>query len=182
MSADLHFTPIATFSGLRGVPLIALSRNWLYPALTIGADSLTIRVVRRHRLAFRDIRKVGFGWLLAWQLTIIPERGWRSFSANSPAAACALKALRLRGVALDGAAIDFPGGGPLTPTNTGVSTPRGAFYKLRWPAFCPGILEGKDLMNLNTPQVAKLFRSFSRTRSLTRWSNMRTTHWVITIR
>lgn len=110
MSADLHFTPIATFSGLRGVPLIALSRNSLYPTLTIGADSLTIRVVRRHRLALRDIRKVGFGWRLAHQLTIIPERGWRSFSANflsARAAACALEALRLRGVALDGAAIDF---------------------------------------------------------------------------
>jgi len=110
MPADLHFTPNATFSGLRGVPLIALSRNSLYPTLTIGADSLTIRVVRRHRLAFREIRKVGVGWRLAWQLIIIPERGWRSFSANflsARAAARALEALRLRGVALDGAATDF---------------------------------------------------------------------------
>jgi hypothetical protein len=110
MIADQHFTPIATFSGLRGVPLLALSRNSLYPALTVGADSLTIRVVRRHRLAFRDIRQVGISRRLAHQLTIIPERGWRSFSANflfAQEAAHALEALQKRGVVLDSAAIDF---------------------------------------------------------------------------
>lgn len=110
MTAELHFTPNATFSGLRGVPLIALTRNSLYPALTIGDDSLTIRVVRRHRLALRDIRQVGFSRPLACQLTIVPERGWRSFSANflsAREAARALEALQLRGAALDAAAIDF---------------------------------------------------------------------------
>jgi hypothetical protein len=110
MTADLHFTPNATFSGLRGVPLVALSRNSLYPALTIGADGLMIRVVRRHRLAFREIREVGFSRRLAHQLTIVPERGWRTFSANflsGREAMRALETLRQRGVALDSAATDL---------------------------------------------------------------------------
>ena len=110
MTEDLHFTPNATFSGLRGVPLVALSRNSLFPALTIGADSVTIRVIRRHRLPFRDIREVRVRWRLAYQLTIVPERGWRTFSANflsRSEAARAVEALKQRGVALDAAATDL---------------------------------------------------------------------------
>ena len=46
MPADLHFTPNATFSGLRGVPLIALSRNSLYPTLTIVLVYVGVSVQR----------------------------------------------------------------------------------------------------------------------------------------
>jgi len=37
---------------LRGLSLVALSRNSLYPDLVIGFDSVTIRVICRHRLLF----------------------------------------------------------------------------------------------------------------------------------
>lgn len=110
MTGDLHFTPAATFSGLRGVPLIALSRNSLYPALVIGPDSMTIRVIRRHRLAFSDIREIGVSWRLAHQLTIVPKRGLRTFSANFLSkrdVTRAVETLRQRGVALDAAAADL---------------------------------------------------------------------------
>lgn len=110
MTGDLHFTPNATFSALRGVPLLALTRNSLYPELTIGADSLTIRVIRRHRLPFSAIREVGVRWRLAYQLTIVPERGLRTFVANflsREVAARVVAALAQRGVALDAA--DFLG-------------------------------------------------------------------------
>lgn len=110
MTGDLHFTPNATFSALRGVPLLAVTRNSLYPELTIGTDSLTIRVIRRHRLPFSAIREVGVRWRLAYQLTIVPERGLRTFVANflsREVAARVVAALAQRGVALDAA--DFLG-------------------------------------------------------------------------
>ena len=107
MIEDLHFSPIATFSGLRGVPLVALSRNSLFPNFVIGSDSVTIRVIRRHRLPFSDIREVAVRWRLAHQLTLVPKRGLRTFSANFTAKADivrAVRALEQRGVALDAAA------------------------------------------------------------------------------
>jgi hypothetical protein len=110
MTAGLHFTPNATFSGLRGVPLIALSRNSLYPELIVGADGVTIRVIRRHRLPFHDIRRIEVRWRLAYQLTIVPERGLRTFSANFLSrrdARHAVETLQQRGVALDAAAADL---------------------------------------------------------------------------
>jgi hypothetical protein len=110
MIADLHFTPIATFSSLRGVPVVALTRNSLYPELIIGADSVTIRVIRRHRLPFSEIREVEMRWRFAHQLIIVPARSLRVFSANflyRRDAVRALDALRQRGVALDAAAVDF---------------------------------------------------------------------------
>jgi hypothetical protein len=104
MTRDLHFTPAATFSGLRGVPLLALSHNSLCPSLVVGPDSVTIRVIRRHRLPFSDLREVRVRWRLAHQLTFMPKHGLRTFSAHFLSkgdAVRALKALKERGVALD---------------------------------------------------------------------------------
>lgn len=106
----MYLTPAATFIGLRGVPLVALSRNSLYPALVIGSESVTIRVLRRHRLAFGEIREVGVVWRLAHQLTIMPKRGLRIFSANflsGKDVTRAVEALKQRGVALDAAAANL---------------------------------------------------------------------------
>jgi hypothetical protein len=110
MSADLHFSPIATFSGLRNVPLFALSRNSINPAFAVGDDGVTIRVVRRHHLPFSEIRRVSVRWRLAYQVTIVPKRGLRTFSANFISKADAIRAaalLRQRGVALDAATVDL---------------------------------------------------------------------------
>ncbi len=106
MIEDLHFNPIATFSGLRGLPIVALSRNSLYPNMIIGSDGVTIRVIRRHRLLFSEIQEVTMRWRLAHQLTIVPKRGLRTFSANFISRAEAVRAvtaLQQRGVALDAA-------------------------------------------------------------------------------
>ncbi len=110
MTTDLHFSPIATFSGLRNVPLFALSRNSIHPVFAVGDDGVTIRVVRRHHLPFSEIRKVSVRWRLAYQVTIVPKRGFRTFSANFISKAEAIRAaalLRQRGVALDPATDDL---------------------------------------------------------------------------
>jgi len=110
MAGNLYLTPAATFVGLRGVPLIALARNSLYPALVIGSESVTIRVLRRHRLALGDIRAVSVAWRLAHQLTIVPKRGLRIFSANFLSrkdVTRAVEALKQHGVALDASAADL---------------------------------------------------------------------------
>lgn len=123
MTEDLHFHPIATFSGLRGVPLVALSRNSLYPALVIGADGVTIRVIRRHHLLFIDIREATVRWRLAHQLTIVPKRGLRTFSANFAAkddVVRAVTALKQRGVTLDAAAADLLRADASPPMNGGL--------------------------------------------------------------
>lgn len=104
MTENLHFTPIATFSGLSGMPFIALSRNSLYPLLIVGSESVTIRVIRRHRILFSDIREITLRWRLAYQLTIVPERGLRTFSAtflSKESAMRTVEALKQRGVTLD---------------------------------------------------------------------------------
>ncbi len=123
MSEDRHFSPVATFSGLRGVPLVALSRNSLYPSLIVGSDSVTIRVVRRHRLPFGDIREVTVRWRLAHQLTLVPKRGLRTFSANFIAKediVHAVRALEQRGVALDAAAAGLLKTDATPPINGGL--------------------------------------------------------------
>lgn len=74
--------PAATFRGLRHVPLIALSHNSLYPSLDIGADGVTLRVIRRHRLRFDEIEVVDLRWRLAHQVTIIPKKGPWTFCAS----------------------------------------------------------------------------------------------------
>ncbi len=98
--------PIATFSGLKRVPLLALSHNALFPALVIGREALMIRVLRRHVLAFHELeavtcRRGNRG------LTFVPKRGIRTFSASfggRDAALRALRKLRDAGAPLDGEA------------------------------------------------------------------------------
>ncbi len=123
MIEDLHFSPIATFSGLRGVPHVALSRNSLYPDLVVGSDSVTIRVIRRQRLLFSDIREVAVRWRLAHQLTFVPRRGLRTFSANFMSREDLVRAVRTleqRGVALDAAAAALLNADATPPINGGL--------------------------------------------------------------
>lgn len=82
MPSDLTIRPVATFRGLRHVPLIALSHNSLSPSLEIGADGVTLRIIRRHHLRFEDIEAIDLRWRLAHQLTFIPRKGLWTFSAN----------------------------------------------------------------------------------------------------
>jgi len=101
---DLSFIPIATFSVLRGLPLVALSRNSLYPAVIVGRDSLIVRVIRRHRLHFDDIGEIRLSRPLTYQLTITPRRGFRAFSANflrREEAVRVVEALKSRGLKSD---------------------------------------------------------------------------------
>lgn len=82
MTSDLTVRPVATFRGLRHVPLVALSHNSLFPSLEIGADGVALRIIRRHRLRFEDIEAVDLRWRLAHQITFIPRKGPWTFSAN----------------------------------------------------------------------------------------------------
>lgn len=77
-----QFYPSATFRGLRHVPFIAISRNSLYPALEMDEDTICIQVVRRHALPLSEIAKVHVGWLLGYQVTLIPRNGPWTFTAN----------------------------------------------------------------------------------------------------
>jgi hypothetical protein len=106
----LRFRPVATFSGLRNVPLVATSFNSLYPSLTVKPGGLTIVVVRTHDFAFDEIETIEAAWRFGHMVTIVPKEGWRTFSANfygRPAAAKALAALRDRGAPLSAAALDW---------------------------------------------------------------------------
>ena len=94
-----------------------------YPSLIVGSDSVTIRVVRRHRLPFGDIREVTVRWRLAHQLTLVPKRGLRTFSANFIAKediVHAVRALEQRGVALDAAAAGLLKTDATPPINGGL--------------------------------------------------------------
>lgn len=82
MASDLTVRPIATFRGLRHVPLVALSHNSLFPSLEIGAGGVTLRIIRRHHLRFEDIEAVDLSRRLAHQITLIPRKGPWTFSAN----------------------------------------------------------------------------------------------------
>ena len=65
---------MATFRGLRQAPLIAVSRNSLFPSLDIGDGELAIRVIGRRGLAFAEIEEVDLRPRLAHQVTIIPRK------------------------------------------------------------------------------------------------------------
>lgn len=107
MPRDLHFRPLATFSGLRGVPLIALSHNSIFPSLTIRPQGVTIRVIRLHELRFDELDSVTLKWRLGHLVTFVPRSGLRTFSANfygRQAAAAALAALHHWNAPLDAAA------------------------------------------------------------------------------
>lgn len=77
-----QFTPLATFRCLRHMPLIALTRNSLYPALEVDETTVVIRVIRRHALALADLAEVDVRWRLAHQVTLVPRKGAFAFSAN----------------------------------------------------------------------------------------------------
>lgn len=105
-----QFHPVATFCGLRYVPLVALSRNSLYPALHMDASTITIRVIRRHVLAIADLAAVDVRRRLAHQVTLVPRKGPWTFSANFLDKAAALSlvtALDERGVTMTPQAQDF---------------------------------------------------------------------------
>lgn len=103
MTMARQFQPSATFRGLRHVPLVALSRNSLYPALHMDGASVVIRVIRRHALAIDDLAAVDVRWRLAHQVTLVPRKGPWTFSANffdRVAAFSFLAALEERGAPL----------------------------------------------------------------------------------
>ncbi len=49
---------LATFTGLRGLPWIALASNNLNPVFSIERQQLVFRVIRRHRRAYADLLEV----------------------------------------------------------------------------------------------------------------------------
>ncbi|MDP2358168.1 MAG: hypothetical protein Q8M31_19190 [Beijerinckiaceae bacterium] len=100
---DQRFRPLATFSGLRQVPLIATSHNSIYPSLTVTFEGVTLVVVRAHRFAWSEIEAINARWLFGHMITIVPKGGWRTFSATfygRPAAANAVRALQAAGAPL----------------------------------------------------------------------------------
>ncbi|MGJ7558415.1 hypothetical protein ACSFBI_30880 [Variovorax sp. RB3P1] len=50
--------PLATFTGLRGLPWIALASNSLNPIFRIESEQLVFRVIRRRQRPCTDIREV----------------------------------------------------------------------------------------------------------------------------
>ena len=78
---EFTIRPLATFSGLRGVPIMATSHNSLFPSLSIGADGIVIRVIRWHRFAVDEVESISMRKLLGYQLTFVPRAGIRTFTA-----------------------------------------------------------------------------------------------------
>jgi hypothetical protein len=72
--------PLATFSGLRGVPILATSHNSLFPSLSIGPEGLVIRVIRWHRFAADEIEAISLRKFLGYQITFVPRTGIRTFT------------------------------------------------------------------------------------------------------
>ncbi len=104
---ELHFTPMATFTGLTRVPFVALSHNSLFPSLTVGSESVTIRVVRRRELRFDALATIRTRWLLGQIVDFVPRQGVRSTGAvfRKPEAVKVLAALHARGAPLDASAL-----------------------------------------------------------------------------
>ena len=86
MQDDWETRPLATFSGLRGVPLLSLSYNSLFPSLRIQKQGIAIRVIRWHDFAYADIERIEAQRRLGQLLTFVPRRGVRTFSVNFPRA------------------------------------------------------------------------------------------------
>lgn len=106
----LQFHPSATFRGLRHVPLLAVSRNSLYPALEMDEDAIVIQVIRRHALLLSEIATVDVRWRLAHQVTLVPLSGPWTFNANffdKAGAVAVLKVLGERRVPLTAEARSF---------------------------------------------------------------------------
>ena len=110
--AGVALTPMATFSGLRRLPWVALSHNSLFPGLVIGPEAVTIRVLRRHVLAYEDLARIYLGQGLGYRLTFEPKRGWRDFTASfvgRDMAAATITALMDCGAPVDPLARDLIG-------------------------------------------------------------------------
>jgi len=106
--ADVSLTPLATFSSLQRLPLVALSHNSLFPSLVIGPQAATIRVLRRHVLAYDDLAPIRLTHRLGYRLTFAPRQGWRAFTASFASreeVARALAALVDFGAPVDGEAL-----------------------------------------------------------------------------
>ncbi len=61
--SDQRFRPMATFSGIRRIPLLALTHNSLYPSVTVQATGAAIVVVRTHVFTFDEIEAIEARWL-----------------------------------------------------------------------------------------------------------------------
>lgn len=99
--------PMVTFSGLRGVPLLALSHNALLPALTIGPVGVVLRVIRKHEFHYDEIETIALTRMLGFQVTFVPRVGLRTFTAGFAGEAAVvpvLVALQCHGAPLDRAA------------------------------------------------------------------------------
>ena len=48
----------AAFSGLKGMPLVALSHNSIAPLLRLSADSIEFRVIIQRKKSYMDIERV----------------------------------------------------------------------------------------------------------------------------
>lgn len=122
MSNALHVRPLATFCGVRHVPLLAVSRNSLFPFLVIQSNGLRIRVVSAHDLKFDEIECITLRKRLSHQLTIVPRRGWWTYSANllADSAAQAVAALHQYAAPLSADAIEFLRQNTRVPVNGGL--------------------------------------------------------------
>lgn len=87
--------PMATFSGLRGVPLLATSHNALFPSLRILPHGISIRVIRRHDFTYDEIAAIDAAWRLGWQITFTPRSGLRDFTAAFAGRAAAAQAVAM---------------------------------------------------------------------------------------
>lgn len=104
-TGDVAFTPMATFTGVRRVPLVAIWHNSLCPSLTVGPDAVTLRVHRTHVLPFAELDHIAVRRLLGWQFTFVPRRGLITYTAGFFRADAARLAglLRARGAPLPAA-------------------------------------------------------------------------------
>jgi len=87
---------VATFTGLRGLPWIALATNSLNPVFRIESEQLVYRVLRQHQRPFADIRLVdvreAYG---TFNLIFEFHDARRTFAANVGTAARGAQALAL---------------------------------------------------------------------------------------
>ena len=77
----LSFTPMASFVGLRGVPLVALWGNSLNPSVTVADDALSIRCFGTHVLPFSELDRVQLRKLAGWRFQFLPRNGLFTYSA-----------------------------------------------------------------------------------------------------
>jgi hypothetical protein len=123
MTQGFFFRPLATFRGLKAVPLVALSFNSLFPSLVVRPGGLTLRVIRRHDFAFADIAEIDVTRWLTYRIEIIPRHGIWIFSANvlnRREAVRILLALQQQNAPLSARTAQFTRDDGSTPTNRGL--------------------------------------------------------------